>query len=215
MSKPIVTIFINPGSQSTVMLDKFLANNIDQINEYLFVKRVKVTSSNAAELKRKGIDHTPTLIFNKKKFVSLDKIIKILTPPSKNRDHFGYGNTNPDDLILQYQSTVLDTGEEEDNENDPENRNNEIRQKMSMLQRQRAQLEVKNNGKKLKSNNNVKSKFDSDDDFRKASHIDDITETPSKKYMEEADGDMILEDYYLEIAQQSGKKVGKTVSRRK
>lgn len=223
MSKPVVVIYINPGAQSTKILDQFLAKHIDQINEHLFVKRIKVTSKNVSMVKKKGIDHTPTLVYNRRKFVSLEKIIKILTPPAENKDHYGYGNTSSDDLVHQYHSTILDTGDDnrEDDDLDPDTRTNVIRQKMAAFQKKRPQMDgvdVKNKlkgGRKVTARQPAKSKFDTDDEFRRAAKVDSVAETPSRKYMDEDDGAMILEDYYLEEANRSGKKVGKSVSRRR
>jgi hypothetical protein len=223
MSKPVVIIYINPGAQSTKILDQFLAKHIDQINEHLFVKRIKVTSKNVAMVKKKGIDHTPTLVYNRRKFVSLEKIIRILTPPAEHKDHYGYGNTSSDDLVHQYHSTILDTGDDnkEDDDLEPDNRTNVIRQKMAAFQKRRPQMDGVEGSRKLKGGRKVKtvqptkSKFDTDEEFRKAARVDNIAETPSRKYMDEDDGAMILEDYYLEEANKSGKRVGRTVSKRR
>jgi hypothetical protein len=223
MSKPIVIIYVNPGSKSTIKLDEFLADNIDQINEHLYVKRIKVTGKNVALVKKKGIDHTPTLVYNRRKFVSLEKIIRILTPPAKHKDHFGYGNTSSNDLIHQYHSTILDTGDEnaEDDDMDPDNRTSVIRNKMAAFQKRRPQMDGVSKdsklkgGRKVKATQPAKSKFDNDDEFRKASRVDNISETPARKYLEEDDGAMILEDYYLNEANMSGKQVGRVVSKRR
>jgi hypothetical protein len=39
-----------------------------------------------------------------------------------------------------------------------------------------------------------------------AARVDNITETPVKKYMDDEDGALILEEYYLGEANASGKK---------
>src|SRR5271168_263757 len=142
MSKPVVSIYINPDAQSTTLLNKFLAKNIDHINEYLFIRRIKVNSANIASVKKKGIDHTPTLVYGQRKFVSLEKIIKILTPPANNKAHYGYGNANPDDLIQQYQNSILDGGEEDESpdEMNPETRSNTLRQKDASFIKRRSQI---------------------------------------------------------------------------
>lgn len=224
MSKPVVIIYINPNAKSTEILYDFLAKHIDQINQHLFIKRIKVTGKNVAIVKKKGIDHTPTLVYNKRKFVSLEKIIRILTPPAEHKDHFGYGNTSSDDLVHQYHSTIIDTGDDEnaeDNELDPDVRGNVLRQKMAAFQKRRPQMDGVDSTRKLKGGRKItakqpaKSKFENDDEFRRAAQVDNVTETPTRKYMEEEDGAMILEDYYLDLANQSGKQVGRTVSKRR
>ena len=223
MSKPVVAIYINPEAQSTKILRNFIAKHIDQINQHLFIKLIKVTKKNVQMVKKKGIDSTPTLVHHRKKFVSLEKIIKILTPPAEHRDHYGYGNTSSDDLVHQYHSTILDTGDDnrEDDELDPGVRESVIRQKMAAFQKRRPQMEgvekqkTIKGGRKVKAAQQTKSKFDNDDDFFRATGVGTVKDTPSKRYMEEADGDLILEDYFLEEAMKSGKKVGKTVSKRR
>src|SRR6185437_1254188 len=221
-NKPIATIFVNPDSKSTKLLEQFLVKNIDRINEYIYINRIKVTPKNVAAVKRKGIEQTPTLLFNNRKYVNLERIIKLLNPPAENKDHFGLGNANPDEMVYQYQSGILDTGDEngEDLELDPETRSNVLRQKMAAMQKRRPQMDGVENSRKLKGGKKViarqpiKSKFNDDEEFRRAARIDNISETPSKRYMDEQDGEMILEDYYLNEALQSGKKVGNVVSRR-
>ena len=223
MSKPIAEIYVNPKSKTTEILNQFLAKYIDQINEHLFIKRISVTNENIALVKKKGIDHTPTLVYNRRKVVSLEKIVKILTPPSEHKDHYGYGNTSSNDLVTQFQSSILDTGDDDPEEDDmsPEARSNALRQKMTAFQKKRPEMdgvEKKNKiggGRKVKSTQPAKSKFDNDEDFKRASGMDNIIQTPSKKYMDDEDGDMILEDYYLTEALNSGKKVSNKISRRR
>ena len=223
MSKPIAEIYINPKSKTTEILNQFLAKHIDQINEHLFIKRISVSSENIALVKRKGIDHTPTLVYNRRKVVSLEKIVKILTPPSDHKDHYGYGNMSSSDLVNQFQNSILDTGDDdpEDNDMSPEARSNVLRQKMAALQKKRPQMDGvgdKNKiigGRKVKSNKSVASEFKNDDDFKKATGMDNIIQTPVKKYMDDDDGAMILEEYYLTEAINNGKKVSNTTSRRR
>lgn len=223
MSKPIVNIYVNPHAESTKILDVFLAKHIDQINQHLYVKRIKVTGKNIAIIKKKGIDHTPTLVYNRRKYVSLDKIVRILTPPAENKDHYGYGNTSSNDLVHQYHSTILDTGDDngEDDETDPETRSNVIRQKMAALQKRRPEMDGVDTkrklkgGRKVKANQLGKTKFDNDEEFKKYAGIDNIIDTPARKYTDDFDGAMILEEYYLDEAMKNGKKIGKTVTRRR
>lgn len=223
MSKPIVIIYLNPKSKSTEILEKFLASYIDQINEHLYIKRVKVNSKNLELVKKRGIQHTPTLVYNKRKFVSVEKIIKILTPPADQKDHYGYGNTSSDDLIHQYHTTLLDTGDDnnDDDDLDPKIREAVLKQKMAAMQKNRPQMDgvdktrKLNGGRKIKNNQPIKSSFNSDTEFMSATNLNTVAETPTRKYMDEDDGALILEDYYLEEANRNGKKVGKNVSKKR
>lgn len=223
MSRIWGTIYVNPNSKSTKILDQFLAKYIDQINKRVFLKIVRVTNTNVEGVKKRGIEHTPTLVIEGKSYVGLEKIVKVLTPPTDQRDSFGMGNTSPNDLINQYQQTILNTGDDnkEDNDMDPDVRSNVLREKMAQFQKRRPAMEGVDKSAKVTGGRRVhpgslgKSKFDTDDDFRRASGVDNITETPSQRYMDEADGDSILEDWYLQEAINSGKKVGKTVGRRR
>src|ERR1700678_3268072 len=143
MSKPIMMIFVNPSAESTKRLDQFLVKYIDQINLHLFIKRIKVTKDNINKIKQMGIEHTPTLVYNKRKWTSLDKIIRILTPPANHKDHYGYGNTSSNELILQYQNNILNLGDEtgEDNDMNPDTRESILRNKMTAFQKRRPQMD--------------------------------------------------------------------------
>jgi len=70
-------------------------------------------------------------------------------------------------------------------------------------------------GRQLKSTAPKQSSFASDEEFYRASGVDNMQGTPSRSYMDESDGDLILEEWYLQEANNSGKKVGKVVSKRR
>lgn len=223
MNKPSVVIYVNPTSDSTKILLKFIGKFIDQINEHLVIKMIKVTKQNVDQVKAKGIERTPTLVYERKKYVSVEKIIKILTPPAEQKDHYGYGITSSDELVHTYHDAILNADDDEDalDEDNPENRADVIRQKMAAMQKRRPEMSGVDStkklkgGRKLKNNPMGKRKFESDDDFVKASRTDNIESTPIKGYMDEADGALLLEEYYLEEAKRSGKQVGQRVSRRR
>lgn len=213
MNKPIVVIYVNPEAESTRLLNQFLARHIDQINKYIYIKRVNVTNDNVHLVRKKGIDRTPTLVYNNKKYINLENIIKVLKPPAENKDHFGYGNTGPEELIHEYHSTLMFKKEEEEGEDDEtESRSKELQQKMAVLQKRRSHIDGSETKSRPKSNNQRPS-FDNDEDFRRASKVDQITETPVKRYTEEEDGAILLEDYYLDMAHADGKKSTRPVRR--
>lgn len=219
--EPIAIIYVNPTADSTKILNDFLAKHINQLNMFFYVKRINVTSKNVKEVRRRGIDNTPTLVYNNRKFVSLENIIKVLTPPADQKDHYGYGNTNPDDLIEQNRKEIIDDGDDDNDDDNLDNRDTVIRQKMAALQKLRPEMNDVDKkskisgGRKIKPIKNAKQNYDTDDEFRKASNVDNITETPTKRYMTEEDGDLILEEYFLNEAMMNGKKVGNKVSRKR
>ena len=212
MSKPYVQIYVNPTARSTQYLLKFIGKHIDDINKQLMVKIVKINKTNIKVIKKKGITRTPTLVYGKKKYVSLEKIIKIITPPKSTKISYGYGNTSAEDQIHSYQDRILNSEEDEPNESDPEVRESQIRSKMAAFQRRRPQMEGVDKrhkvtgGRKLKKVSRNKRPFNDDDTFVKASRIDQIEDTPLNRYFEQTDGDLILEDYYNAEADIQGRK---------
>lgn len=223
MEKPKVFIFVNPDARSTKVLTDFIAKYIDEINKRLIVKIIKINKRNVEIVKNKGVKQAPTLIYGKKHIVSLENIIRVLTPPQKAHDNFGPSYTSADELVHNYQDSILNTGDiEEDDEMDPNVREQVIRQKMAAMQKRRPQMSDDvdttmklRGGRKLKKGSSKQSSFATDDDFRRAAGLEDMQGTPSQRYMEEADGDLILEDWYLDEAIAQGKKVGKVVSKRR
>lgn len=221
MNKPTVVIYVKPKSDQTELLDKFLAKHINQLNNHFFIRRIRVTPENINNIKNMGILFLPTMIYNGKKYTSLDQITKVLTPPNQQKSNYGYGNTSPDDLVSQFQSLIINDKTDEDEEEEyGTNRENEIRQKMAALQRRRPEmLDVNektkiNGGRKIVAKQPTNTNFNTDDEFRKASGKDDF-ETPSRRYFEEEDGDLILEQDRLNLALQEGKKVGRVVSKKR
>lgn len=217
MNKPEIIIYVNPDSNSTRLLNQFIARHIDQINTRVYIKTIQVNQNNLIQVRKMGIDRTPTLVHNKKKYVGLDQIMQILKPPTETRDGFGTGNLSPDEMIHKFQSDFIQEEGDELDEDDPANRDSVLKQKMLALQRRRPQMDAETadktklaGGKKLKTSGQPRTSFNSDDDFRRASGVDIITETPVRRYTAEEDGNMILEDYYLEEANMTGKRVKNT-----
>jgi hypothetical protein len=223
--KPTVTVYIQPGARSTKILTKYIAKNIDVINQYVFIDLYKITKDNLSTVKQRGIKRTPTLVYGKKKIVSLERIMKILTPPSQRKDNFGYGKTSADEFIQDFQMAILDDESDEEDEFDPDRREAEIRQKMNAMQKQRPEMrgvskkQRLTGGKKLHRRQPKKDTFDrgarGDREFRDMAGVDNIMETPTYGYMGEADGELLLEEYRNELADASGRKVGKNIRTRR
>lgn len=221
--KPKVFIFVNEGSRATAVLTDFVAKNIDKINERLILKLIKINKKNFEICKRKGVRVAPTLIYNNKHITGVDDIIRVLSPPQQSKDTFGQGYLSADEYVHSYQDSILNTGgDEEEDEMDPGVREQVLKQKMAALQKRRPQMSETvdakqriRGGRKLNTSAPKQSSFASDEEFYKASGMDNVQRTPSNTYMEESDGDLILEEWYLQEANNSGKKVGKVVSKRR
>lgn len=222
--KPTVVVYVQPGTRSTKILTKYIAKNIDVINQYVFIELFKINKGNLAKVKKLGIQRTPTLVYGKKKIVSLEKIMKILTPPSQRKDNYGYGKTSADEFVQDFQMAILDS-ESDDDEFDQDNREAEIRQKMSAMQKRRPEMKGVSKkqrltgGKKLHKRQPKKDSFErgarGDREFRDMAGVDNIMETPTYGYMGEADGELLLEEYRNELADASGRKVGKNIRTRR
>ena len=219
LTKPVVKIIMSKNAKSSaVLIDNHLSKHIDALNQILFIEFIYVTKANTNKLKATGIRQTPTLIYGDRTFTGIDKIIKVLTPPAQNKESFGYGITSPEEMLHNWQSEILDTREDDDSldENDPEVRSQQIRQKMAAFQRRRPAMEGGEEKHKIKGGRKLKAKksehlggYDQqqgDDKFLKDSGLSDLQDTPGG-YVEDTDGELILEEYFLEVAKDEGKRV--------
>jgi hypothetical protein len=217
MKKIKVVVYIKKDAASTKALTNFIAKNIDEISRTVIIDLKPVTAKNVEEIKRLGIDRTPTLVYGGKKYISLERIVKILTPKRNTsaggREGYGADASNPDELIHKYQDGVINTGDN-DYEDDPRvTREDEIRRKMASFQKRRPQMSgmegsdrYLKGGRKIVNKRSNKGRFDDDDDFRRATGVDDQEDTPQNKYLDETDGNLILEDYYNHEADLQGRK---------
>lgn len=210
--KPNVLIFIKPGAQSTKVLTKYVAKNLDVINQYVMVKFIKVDKTTIAKVKEAGIKHTPTLVHNKKKYVTLEKIIKILTPPNQRKDNFGYGRTSSDEFLHDMQMACLDDESDEVDENDMDVRTEEIRQRMASFQTRRPEMKGVSSRQKLRGGRKVhatqpkKTEFNNDEQFRNLTGVDNIDSTPTYGSFSNEDGELLLEEYRNNLADAEGRK---------
>ena len=211
MPKPVVYIYVVPSKDSTKTLLSFIAKNLDRIQEKMKIKIIKVTSNNIADVRKAGIQHTPTMMINGKKYVDLDKIIQMLTPKETQQANFGRGFMSGEDMIQAYQNELINEGDEEDNDPDsPDNRSAQLQRGMEQFQRRRPQMSDEvgiRGGRKASSRaDNVPSSYDDDESFIKASSAYKSHETPYEMGYDERDGDSILEDLRNEWADEAGRK---------
>ena len=145
-----VRIYVNPSSDTTNILMGFIAENIDEINKRVVVERVLVTKRNFKDLQQRGIKKTPTLVYEGKQYIGAQKIMRILKPPSAYKDNYG-ASTSPEEMVQKYLARAIapENGEEED---EVENRDTQIRQRMAALDKRRQEMigGVKNPGAKAK-----------------------------------------------------------------
>jgi hypothetical protein len=211
--KPVVSIYLQKDKRTSKILLDFLNQHIDALNKVVYVKLEYVTKNNVGYLKRKGITKTPTMIFGDKIITSVEEIIKKLTPPERKAESFGLGIGSPDELIYAYQTgVIISNGDEEEDDLPGSNRSDELRRKMAAIQKRRPQMEGVDSSKKLKGGRKISykennTKFNNDMEFKKAAGVDNIIDTPINKYLTSEDGDSILEDYKNHEADSYGRKL--------
>jgi len=143
LSKPVVNIYLNRKANSTTILSRHLAENIDALNQFLLINFIYINQNNSNLVRQKGIRKTPTLIYGRRRFEGIQKIIQILTPPSRGKETYGYGVTSPEDMMHKWQSMIIDTKDAEDDEDegDPDVRTQQIRSRMAAFQKRRPKME--------------------------------------------------------------------------
>src|SRR5271163_4881619 len=172
--KQKIQIFVNPGSGSTSTLTKHIGKHIDSINQLLILDIIQVTEKNFPSIKKIGVSKTPTLIYQGKHYVGVDKIIRILTPPAKDRRNLE-SSLSSDELVRKYHESIYNSYDDNDSD---ETEDDDIHRKIAAFQKRRPEMEGVNDnkyvrgGRKVVAKGNVGSRFDSDDEFRKASNVD-------------------------------------------
>lgn len=217
LSKPVVNIFLNRRSASTQILSQHLAKNIDSLNKLLLINFIYITQKNAQIVMQKGIKRTPTLIYGKRRFEGIEKIVQILTPPEKERETYGYGVTSPEEMLHTWQNMIIDTRDDDEvDEGDPDVRTNQIRSKMAAFQKNRPKMEGVGRKNKIRGGRKVTAKNDQrdygdymerdgDTQFMRDAGLFDVEDTPVAGYTENKDGELMLEEYYLNLALEGGK----------
>lgn len=206
MAKPVVDIYINPSAESGKKLAEHIAIHIDQLNKHLIINFIHVTKANSRAVMQKGVTRTPTLIYHNEVYEGLDKIKSILTPKNSAQSE------DPDEMMRRYQEQAIDVrnhnnvdDEEDDDNMSPESRNRELQQKMAALQKKRPVMQDVDSKQKIPGGRKTVAKqsrareYTNDDDF--------LSDTGDKAaFVENNDGELMLEEYYLGEAIQSGKK---------
>lgn len=210
-----VVIYVNPQSDSTKQLMSFIADNIDEINKRVNIERILVTKNNFAAIQRRGIQKTPTLVFENKQYIGAQKIMRILKPPSAHRDNFGAASS-PEEMIQKFMAREAQmSANEEEEDNSGAIQDSQLRQKLSAFEKRRSEMigGSKNPVTRPKANGKQKAKtFDNDEDF--VGSIDRGEDTPTENYQTEEDGALIWENELNMLADQMGRKVSGKISKR-
>jgi hypothetical protein len=209
MSKPEVIIYLSPNGKSTKILTDHLAKFIDDLNKMIMIKFIYISQANAKKVQQKGIRKSPTLIYGSRKFEGLDNIIKVLTPPKRERETYGYGNTNPDEMLHEWQNYIIDGKGDEEEEEDitGDGGRKRLADRMAAFQKRRPQAtDTKGKVNKKKTVHKDYNPEKGDDEFIRDSGVNNVIQTPTDTYVQDTDGELILEDYYLEEAVAAGKK---------
>jgi hypothetical protein len=213
-----VTIYVNPNTDATKALMGFIADNIDEIMKRIEIKRIKVDKTNSKKLQAQGITKTPTLVYEGKQYVGAQKIMRILKPPTAQRDNFG-AHTSPEEMVHKYLERAIGTpGDAEEDEDENGNREAQLRQRMTALEKRRKGMiggtdhpNMKGGGRKRGAPQKAKT-FETDEDF--IGQADRDEETPTEPAAEE-DGALIWENELNMLADQMGRKVGGKIGKRR
>lgn len=216
MSKPEIFVYLSPEGKSTKILTDHLAKVIDDLNKIIMIKFIYINRANAQKVQQKGIRKSPTLIYGNRKYEGLDKIIQVLTPPRRERETYGYGNTSPDEMLHEWQNYIIDSKGEDDEEEDltGDAGRKRLADRMAAFQKKRPQMLDVPAKNRIPGGRNVKRKNmqkdynaeKGDDDFLRDSGVNNVVQTPTDAYVQDTDGELILEDYYLDEAVAAGKK---------
>jgi len=212
-----VVIYVNPQSDATKQLMAFIADNIDEINKRVNIKRVLVTKDNFTAIQQSGIQKTPTLVFEGKQYIGAQKIMRILKPPSAHRDNFGAASS-PEEMVQKYMAreALINPNEDED-DNAGAIQDSQLRQKMSAFEKRRAEMiggshNPVSRPKPGKGGKQKAKTFDTDEDF--IGSVDRGEDTPTDNYQPEEDGALIWENELNMLADQMGRKVSGKISKR-
>lgn len=209
--KPELLLYLKKEAKSTKILLDYIGKRIDAINKKFTIRPVYVTSANTAAVKQRGVTRTPTLLYGKQKYETLEKIVKVITPPADAKERYGFSNHSPEELVHSYLDGVMNT--KDDDDDDPmSNRDDYLRQRMAAFQKRRPEMQGVSKGSMLKGGRKVTAKkrapdsFKDDNEFQELAGVNNLQSTPVDQYTSDMDGDALLEEYYNQLADASGRK---------
>lgn len=197
-------LYIRSETQHGKMVLNHISNVIDKLNnKSIFIDIIYVTPQNSKEIKQRGIEFTPTLLFHGRKISGADAIIRFLTPPKEMKADPEI-NENVNEYLNSYFTREMVMYD--DNPETPIDE--EIKRKMLAFQKRRTEMvgvEDKNfipGGHKI-SKKETKNIFNNDEEFYNESSLKDMELTP---YKDTDDGAKFLEEYYNREADSCGRK---------
>lgn len=216
MSKPRVILYISPNSPTSNSLKAFVAKNIREISRVMYIQIVPVTREMIPTLRNRGITGTPVLDNGARIITDFREIVRELTPAQKLQQR---QRLTDDEEIYEYQHSMIGTEEDALRERDDEDEEylskDTVKRRMESFQRRRPEnLGIESapkGGRKITASRAPAIEFDSDESFLSHTEHDNIP-LPSIDFN---DGDTMLEDYYNQEADNSGRKLGKYANPRK
>jgi len=202
-----VQIYMSPNSEETKRLVTFIRDNIDDINRVaqIHIQQILVTSKNKNQVIAMGITKLPTLVFQGKARYGVQEIVKILKPPTAQRENFGQF-ASAEEMLQKYQEKAMQPGGSDDEEEEASDNQRKMRL-AALAKRRSTMVGAKNNpdsfGKKTGKSAPQNRDYKNDEDFIVASRVE-IDDTPIDLY--EDDGDMALENMRNEEADAMGRK---------
>lgn len=211
---PVGDLFAIKKNADTQTLLKFIASNINNLNNYIVLNIVYITPNNRDATRKYGISCSPTLIAKNNKYEGLASVIDFLRRQMASID-------DTTTSLEQYQISIMNSKacEEDLNDNDEDDiRREEITRKMQEMQKRRPVMKDVNDDQKIRGGRPIKtsskkSGTNYDDD---AGFLRDVGEEYKDiKMYDVNEGDAVLENYYKTEADKQRGSAIQTVSRRR
>ncbi len=217
IQKPKAILYLNTSGPNTDKLMNHIAQHVDILNRYMIIEFVYITSENTSTIRRRGITSSPSMIFAGKKYQGVIDIIKILSP--KPREQPAIDDLNPEEVFLYWQQKHMkpgdDSGDDSEDETDPACRTRELQEKMAAVQKRRPVMAGVDDNYKLAGGRPISKHSSSKiyggygDQNGDSIFLQDSGRSETSAEIipdDQSNGELLLEDYYLDEAFQFGKK---------
>lgn len=211
---PVGELFAIKKNTDTHSLLKFIASNINNLNNYILLNIIYITPSNRDLTRQYGITCSPTLLVKNNKYEGLVSVIDFLRRQMASID-------DTTTSLEQFQSAIMNPKacEADLNESDEDNyRGDELQRKMQEMQKRRPVMKDVGDDQKIRGGRPIKTSS------RKpgASYNDDAgflkdvgNDYKDSKIYDVNEGDSFLENYYKTEADKQRGSVIHTVSKRR
>lgn len=208
------TVYLQKGSKTSGILIQFINSNIDKINKLCRLDLKYINPTITSQLKKIGVTSAPVLIIDGNVIQGVEKIIRRISPPSILKDRSDFGTDSWEEEFHQHCMKLIPSDSfNPDEDTEETNSEEDIKRKMIAMQKRRPRMiDVDRNhiiegGRdiKFKSKSRDRNGFDSDESFLDEARFDNV-ETPT--ITDSENGDLILEEDRLRIAESEGKKSG-------